>query len=80
MYARNSLASAPYFNPSRDFSPTLEFANEWLYWRRYTRAFRHRVVVAVGTYWQQGFGTGPVYGARYEQEWGELRQGTPNRV
>jgi biofilm PGA synthesis protein PgaA len=70
LYAsRNSLAAAPYFNPSRDFSPTLEFANEWLQWRRYTRAFRHRLVVSVGNYWQQGFGTGPVHGARYEQEW-----------
>ena len=65
----NSLAAAPYFNPSRDFSPTLEFANEWLQWRRYTRAFRHRLVASVGNYWQQGFGTGSVYGARYEQEW-----------
>jgi len=70
LYAsRNSLANAPYFNPSRDFSPTLEIANEWLQWRRYTRAFRHRLVVTAGDYWQQGFGTGPVYGARYEQEW-----------
>ncbi|MBC7804029.1 MAG: poly-beta-1,6 N-acetyl-D-glucosamine export porin PgaA [Candidatus Parcubacteria bacterium] len=70
LYAsRNSLAGTPYFNPSRDFSPTLEFANEWIQWRRYTRAFRHRVVVTVGNYWQQGFGTGPVAGARYEQEW-----------
>jgi biofilm PGA synthesis protein PgaA len=70
LYAsRNSLAGAPYFNPSRDFSPTLEFANEWIQWRRYTRAFRHRVVVSVGNYWQQGFGTGSLAGARYEQEW-----------
>jgi len=65
----NSQAGAPYFNPSRDFSPTLELANEWLQWRRYTRSFRHRVVLTAGNYWQQGFGTGPVYGARYEQEW-----------
>ncbi len=67
--SRNTLAGAPYFNPSRDFSPTLEFANEWIQWRRYTRSFRHRVVVAVGSYWQQGFGTGSVAGVRYEQEW-----------
>jgi biofilm PGA synthesis protein PgaA len=67
--SHNSLDNAPYFNPSRDFSPTLEFANEWLQWRRYTRAFRHRLVVDVGNYHQQGFDTGPVYGARYEQEW-----------
>ncbi len=70
LYAsHNSLANTPYFNPSNDFSPTLEFANEWLQWRRYTRAFRHRLVATVGSYSQQGFGSGPVYGARYEQEW-----------
>jgi biofilm PGA synthesis protein PgaA len=65
----NSLAGVSYFNPSRDLQPTLEFANEWLQWRRYTRAFRHRVVVAIGNYWQQGFGSGPVAALRYEQEW-----------
>jgi biofilm PGA synthesis protein PgaA len=70
LYAsRNSQAVAPYFNPASDFSPTLEFANEWLQWRRYTRAFRHRLVASVGNYQQENFGTGPVYGARYEQEW-----------
>jgi biofilm PGA synthesis protein PgaA len=70
LYAsRNTLAGAPYFNPSRDLSPTLEFANEWTQWRRYTRAFRHRLVIAVGSYWQRDFGTGAVAGARYEQEW-----------
>ena len=70
LYAsHNSLAGAPYFNPSNDISPTLEFANEWLQWRRYTRAFRHRLVASVGGYWQDGFVTGSVYDARYEQEW-----------
>ena len=67
--SHNTRIGAPYFNPSRDFSPTVEFANEWLQWRRYTRALKHRVVVAVGNYWQQGFGTGPVAAIRYEQEW-----------
>lgn len=66
--SRNSQANAPYFNPSRDFSPTLEFANEWLQWRRYTQAFRHRLVLSAGSYNQQGFGSGSVLGARYEQE------------
>ena len=70
LYAsHNSLAGAPYFNPSNDISPTLEFANVWLQWRRYTRAFRHRLVASVGGYWQEGFSTGLVCGARYEQEW-----------
>jgi len=70
LYAsRNSLAGAPYFNPSRDFGPTLEFANEWVQWRRYERAFRHRLYVALGNYRQQGFATGPTSNLRYEQEW-----------
>ena len=70
LYAsKNSLTGAPYFNPISDVSPALEFANEWLQWRRYTRAFRHRLAVTVGDYRQQGFGTQPVAGARYEQEW-----------
>ena len=67
--SHNSLAGTEYFNPSNDFSPTLEFANEWLQWRRYTQSFRHRLVLTVGSYSQQGFGSGPVSGARYEQEW-----------
>ena len=67
--SRNSQTNAAYFNPSHDFSPTLEFANEWLQWRRYTRSFRHRLVASVGSYSQDGFGTGAVYNVRYEQEW-----------
>jgi hypothetical protein len=67
--SNNSQDNRPYFNPSRDFSPTLEFANEWLQWRRYTRAFRHRLVATVGDYQQQSFGTSPLYNLRYEQEW-----------
>jgi len=70
LYAsRNSLAGAPYFNPSRDLAPTLEFANEWLHWRRYTRSFKHRLVVTIGRYSQENFASGPVQGLRYEQEW-----------
>ena len=70
LYAsHNSAVGAAYFNPSRDFSPSVEFANEWLQWRRYTRLFTHRLVVSAGTYSQSGFATGPAYGARYEQEW-----------
>lgn len=70
LYAsQNSQSNTAYFNPAHDFSPTVEFANEWLQWRRYTRALRHRLVASVGTYTQDGFGTGSVHGLRYEQEW-----------
>lgn len=67
--SRNSNGNAVYFNPSRDRQADLEFANEWLQWRRYERAFRHRLIATVGHYWQESFGSSPVYGARYEQEW-----------
>ena len=67
--SRTTSSGTAYFNPSRDVSPTLEFANEWLQWRRYTRAFRHRLVVTVGQYAQQGFSSGQTAGVRYEQEW-----------
>jgi biofilm PGA synthesis protein PgaA len=67
--SRNSNGNAAYFNPSRDQQVDLEFANEWLQWRRYERAFRHRFIATVGHYWQESFGGSPVYGARYEQEW-----------
>jgi len=67
--SRNSSTGAPYFNPSHDFSPALEFSNEWQQWRRYTRAFTHRLVVSAGSYSQAGFGSGSTYAARYEQEW-----------
>jgi len=67
--SQNSRAGTAYFNPSRDSAPTLEVTNEWLQWRRYTRSFRHRVVLTVGEYRQQGFGSGPLTDARYEQEW-----------
>ncbi|HTJ96974.1 MAG TPA: poly-beta-1,6 N-acetyl-D-glucosamine export porin PgaA [Rhodocyclaceae bacterium] len=67
--SRNSSTNTPYFNPSRDFSPTLELANEWIQWRRYTRSFKHRLVLTGGSYSQEGFSTGSLYEARYEQEY-----------
>ena len=67
--SRNTLTDRPYFNPSHDFSPTLEVMNEWLQWRRYTQAFYHRLIGDVGNYWQEHFKDRPLYGVRYEQEW-----------
>jgi biofilm PGA synthesis protein PgaA len=67
--SKNSFTGTPYFNPRRDFSPGLEFANEWLQWRRYTRSFKHRLVLGVGSYSQQGFDNGRTANVRYEQEW-----------
>ncbi|MGB7301566.1 MAG: poly-beta-1,6 N-acetyl-D-glucosamine export porin PgaA [Burkholderiaceae bacterium] len=62
----NSLLGAPYFNPERDRSLTLEIAAEWTSWRRYERALRHRFTATGGNYWQHGFGSGGITGLRYE--------------
>lgn len=67
--SRNSLAGAPYFNPASDTTATVEAAVEWLSWRRYERSFRQRLAVTVGSYAQQGFGSGAMYGLSYEHIW-----------
>jgi biofilm PGA synthesis protein PgaA len=64
----NSLTDAAYFNPRRDFSIVIQVINEWLLWRNYERNFKHRVVLAAGEYWQQGFASGMTSTIRYEQE------------
>jgi len=67
--SRNSLDGAPYFNPASDATATVEAAAEWLTWRRYERSFRQRVAATVGTYAQEGFGSGAVLGLSYEHIW-----------
>ncbi len=65
----NTRDDAPYFNPSRDLTPTAVLAGDWLTWRRYLRSFRQRLSVTLGGYWQDGFGTGGIWGAQYEHVW-----------
>lgn len=70
LYAsRNTRDGAPYFNPSRDFAADATVMQEWLLHRRYDRSFRHRLATTVGTYRQQGFGSGATWMARYEHQW-----------
>lgn len=65
----NSLAGAPYFNPSRDRSFSLGLEADHLTWRRYERSFHQRLVATLGSYWQQGYSSGAVGGVRYEHVW-----------
>jgi biofilm PGA synthesis protein PgaA len=67
--SRNSLAGAPYFNPSRDVAGTLALDFQGLLWRRYEQVFRHRIVVRAGAYRQEGFADGGIGGVAYEQSW-----------
>lgn len=67
--SRNTRGDAPYFNPEQDFSADLTLDSEWLLFRRYDHAFRHRLALSVGTYHQQDFGSNSTWAARYEQRW-----------
>lgn len=65
----NSLADAPYFNPSSATGAGVDVIAEWLGSRRFERSLWHRVVVGAGTYAQEGFGTLPASSVKYEQDW-----------
>lgn len=65
----NSLAGAPYFNPDSDLTASVEVAGEWLNWRRYERQFSQRFAVTLGSYAQEGYGSGSIVGATYEHVW-----------
>jgi len=68
-HSRNSRDGAPYFNPARDTSATLEVAGEWTTWRSYENNFKQRLAIGAGRYWQQGFASGPVWTVRYDHAW-----------
>jgi len=65
----NTLAGAPYFNPSRDRSFSLGAQADHVIWRRYERSLSQSLSATVANYWQQGYGSGAVGGLRYEQVW-----------
>jgi len=61
--------SVPYFNPKRDRSLWLTAAIELLTWRRYESAFRQRLELTAGSYWQQDFGAGSIEAVEYGHRW-----------
>lgn len=65
----NTLANAAYFNPPRDRTVQATLANEWLGYRRYTRAFYQRIFLAGGRYTQDGYAGATVGAVRYEHDW-----------
>jgi biofilm PGA synthesis protein PgaA len=65
----NKKSDVPYYSPQQDASASVTLDNTWLLWRRYQRAFRHRLALTLGAYQQQSYGTGPLFGARYEHMW-----------
>jgi biofilm PGA synthesis protein PgaA len=67
--SHNTLDGAAYFNPERDSFQGISLSNEWLTHRRYTCAFRQRLILGVGNYHQTGFGSNGTWDARYEHDW-----------
>lgn len=68
--SHNSLGyAAAYFNPTNDRSLWLTGAVEQLVWRDYDRAFRHRLALTAGSYWQESFGAGGIQAIEYTHRW-----------
>lgn len=67
--SRNTREDAPYFNPASDVSADFTLNNDWLLYRRYGHSFRHRLALSAGSYYQEDFGSGPIWALQYEQRW-----------
>lgn len=67
-HSRNSIDTAPYFNPKRDWTVSATHMTQRTVWRIYDRAFVHRLYITVGDYKQCGFSDEWVGSVRYEQE------------
>lgn len=67
--SRNSLAEAPYFNPSRDAIALAGVSADWMSWRHYDDNLQQRFSVWAGNYWQRGYGGSSVLRANFEHEW-----------
>ncbi len=67
--SKNTLAGAPYFNPSRDLSLALTHMTEWLVTLAPNYRHADRLFVTVGSYDQEGFEVMTRWGVRYEQDY-----------
>ena len=66
----NSLdTSVNYFNPKRDHSLWATLGIENLTWRSYDYAFRQRLALTAGNYWQEGYGNGAIEAIEYTHRW-----------
>jgi biofilm PGA synthesis protein PgaA len=65
--SHNTRADAPYYNPRQDGLGTVGAELVQILYRRYELTYEHAVVGLVGPYWEQNFGTGLAWSARYEQ-------------
>ncbi|MCW3478667.1 poly-beta-1,6 N-acetyl-D-glucosamine export porin PgaA [Neisseriaceae bacterium JH1-16] len=63
------IPSVQYFNPQSDNQVGLTALQDWLLWRNGDTTLNHRLGLYLGSYYQQGFGSGTSWLAYYEQEW-----------
>ncbi|MBI4688462.1 MAG: tetratricopeptide repeat protein [Nitrospirae bacterium] len=66
--SRNSLNSAPYFNPGHDLSVSATHMTEYTHFRIYNRAFLQRLYMTLGTYKQDNFSSELTGAIRYEHD------------
>lgn len=67
--SHNSKDNAPYFNPKSDTAIGATLRQDWLTWRRYDRSFTQRLMLGLGNYRQQNFGSDGTWSASYSHEW-----------
>lgn len=66
--SRASKQDTPYFNPSRDRSLVLGADLRWATYKRFERGVYQRLHPQLGSYWQDGFGSGGTWALDYELE------------
>lgn len=64
----NSLDGVPYYNPSHDRAIGVVHRTDFIYDTRFLRHVDHLYLVA-NAYWQEGYGTRPRGGVRFEQDY-----------
>lgn len=67
--SRNSINNASYFNPKSDTALGATLRQDWLTWRRYDSSFTQRLILGMGTYQQQNFGSDGTWSVSYSHEW-----------
>jgi len=68
-HSSNSKKNRIYFNPDSDFSAGIAFENDWLTWKKYDDTLHQRLILSTGTYHQQYFSSGSIWGIQYEHRW-----------
>jgi len=67
--SRNTLAGAPYFNPSQDRSVQVDATVEQRLSLNYERSLWHYWGGALGSYWQQDYGAGAIGSLHWRLRW-----------